>query len=48
MDGVVEPVTNELITESCGILNKLLPVDLVLADDSFDIEDSVGLFYVHR
>ena len=40
MDGVVEPVTNELITESC--------VDLVLADDSFDIADSVGLFYVHR
>ena len=36
--------SDKCITESCGILNKLLPVDLVLADRGFDITDSVGLF----
>ena len=36
--------SDKCITESCGILNKLLPGDLVLADRGFDIADSVGLF----
>jgi len=31
------------ITEGCGILGKLLPGDLVLADRDFDIADSVGV-----
>lgn len=31
------------ITEHCGILEKLLPGDIVLADRGFDISDSVGL-----
>ncbi|CAN7978904.1 unnamed protein product, partial [Ixodes persulcatus] len=31
------------ITEHCGILDKLKPGDVVLADGGFDISDSVGL-----
>lgn len=31
------------ITENCGLLNKLLPGDIVLADRGFDIKDSVGM-----
>ncbi|XP_052400897.1 uncharacterized protein LOC127948482 [Carassius gibelio] len=31
------------ITENCGLLNKLLPGDVVLADRGFDIKDSVGM-----
>uniref|UniRef100_A0A3P8NI01 THAP-type domain-containing protein n=1 Tax=Astatotilapia calliptera TaxID=8154 RepID=A0A3P8NI01_ASTCA len=31
------------ITEQCGILNKLLPGDVVLADRGFDIRDAVGM-----
>ncbi|CAN8026564.1 unnamed protein product [Ixodes persulcatus] len=31
------------ITEHCGILDKLKPGDVVLADRGFDISDSVGL-----
>uniref|UniRef100_A0A8C9ZFR5 THAP-type domain-containing protein n=1 Tax=Sander lucioperca TaxID=283035 RepID=A0A8C9ZFR5_SANLU len=31
------------ITENCGLLNKLLPGDLVLADRGFNIKDSVGM-----
>ena len=34
----------KFITEHCGLLNKLLPGDLVLAGRGFDIEDSVGLY----
>ncbi|KAK9974226.1 hypothetical protein ABG768_022332 [Culter alburnus] len=34
------------ITENCGILNKLLPGNLVLADRGFDIKDSVGMMCV--
>lgn len=30
------------ITENCGLLNKLMPGDVVLADRGFDIHDSVG------
>ncbi|XP_014677460.1 PREDICTED: uncharacterized protein LOC106817312 isoform X1 [Priapulus caudatus] len=35
--------SDKYITEHCGLLNKLLPGDLVLADRGFDIADSVGL-----
>lgn len=31
------------ITENCGLLYKLLPGDIVLADWGFDIKDSVGM-----
>lgn len=31
------------ITEDCGFLDKLLPSDLVLADQGFDIKESVGM-----
>lgn len=31
------------ITENYGLLNKLLPGDIVLADRGFDIKDSVGM-----
>lgn len=37
-------VSDKFITEHCGILNNLLPGDLVLADRGFDIHDSVGLY----
>uniref|UniRef100_A0A667WJ66 THAP-type domain-containing protein n=1 Tax=Myripristis murdjan TaxID=586833 RepID=A0A667WJ66_9TELE len=33
------------ITENCGFLDKLLPGDLVLADQGFDIRESVGMMY---
>ena len=36
--------SDKFITEHCGLLNKLLPGDLVLADRGFDIEDTVGLY----
>ena len=36
-------VSDKYITEHCGILDKLLPGDLVLADRGFTIQDSVGL-----
>ena len=32
------------ITENCGILNKLLPGDVILADCGFTIQDSVAMF----
>ena len=35
--------SDKFITEHCGLLNKLIPGDLVLADRSFDIEDSAPL-----
>ncbi|XP_060581210.1 uncharacterized protein LOC132737861 [Ruditapes philippinarum] len=35
--------SDKYITENCGILGKLLPGDLVLADRGFDIADSVGM-----
>uniref|UniRef100_A0A668AX52 Zgc:113019 n=1 Tax=Myripristis murdjan TaxID=586833 RepID=A0A668AX52_9TELE len=35
--------SDKYITENCGLLGKLLPGDLVLADRGFDIKDSVGM-----
>ena len=36
-------VSDKHLTENCGLLNKLLPGDIVLADRGFDITESVGL-----
>ncbi|XP_060602597.1 uncharacterized protein LOC132755711 [Ruditapes philippinarum] len=36
--------SDKYITEACGILDNLLPGDLVLADRGFDIADSVGVY----
>ncbi|PFX32996.1 hypothetical protein AWC38_SpisGene2096 [Stylophora pistillata] len=36
-------VSDKYLTENCGILRKLLPGDIVLADRGFDIADSVAL-----
>jgi hypothetical protein len=35
--------TDKYLTENCGLLSKLLPGDIVLADRGFDIQESVGL-----
>ena len=35
-------VTDKHITEHCGVLNYILPGDVVLADRGFDIQDIVG------
>ena len=35
--------SDKYITEHCGILQKLLPGDIVLADRGFDIAESVGM-----
>lgn len=37
-------VSDKYLTDSCGLLHKLLPGDTVLADRGFDIKDSVGLY----
>uniref|UniRef100_A0A673I977 THAP-type domain-containing protein n=1 Tax=Sinocyclocheilus rhinocerous TaxID=307959 RepID=A0A673I977_9TELE len=42
-EGRGERASDKHITENCGLLNKLLPGDLVLADQGFDIKDSVGM-----
>ena len=39
-------VSDKHITENCGILSKLLPGDIVLADRGFNISDSVGMVQV--
>jgi len=36
-------VSDKHLTEHSGFLNKLLPADVVLADRSFDIAESVGM-----
>ena len=37
-------VSDIQLTEECGLLGKLLPGDLVLADRGFTIQDSVGMY----
>ena len=37
--------SDKYLTEHCGILDNLLPGDVVLADRGFDISDSVGLMH---
>lgn len=36
-------MNNKHLTENSGILKKLLPGDIVLADQGFDIAESVGM-----
>ena len=36
-------VSDKYLTEHCGILNNILPGDIVLADCGFDISDSIGM-----
>ena len=36
-------VIDKYLTEHCGILKKLLPGDVVLADRGFDIAEPVGV-----
>ena len=36
-------MSDKFLTEHCGILDKLLPGDVVLADRGFDITDSVQM-----
>ena len=36
-------VSDKYLTDHCGILKKLLPGDIVLADRGFDISESVGM-----
>ena len=40
-------VSDKYLTEHCGMLNYLLPGDIVLADRGFDISDSVGMQQAH-
>ena len=35
---------DKYLTENCGILDNLLPGDLILADRGFNVQESVGLF----
>ena len=36
-------VSDKFLTEHCGLLSKLLPDDIELADRGFDIAESVGV-----
>ena len=37
-------VSDKFLTENCGILNKLMPGDQILADRGFNMEESVSLY----
>jgi len=37
-------VSDQYLTENCGILDHLLPGDLVLADRGFNVQDAVSLY----
>ena len=41
-------VSNKHLTEHCGILNYLLPKDIIRADRGFDIQDSAALYYAEE
>ena len=43
-DGVDEYQMYNYITENCGILEHLLPGDVIPADRGFNIHDSAGMF----
>ena len=34
--------SDKFVTENCGLLNKLLPGDCIMADRGFNVADSVG------
>ena len=36
--------SDKYITENCGILSKLQPGDIILADHGFDVNESAALF----
>ena len=36
--------SDKCITEECGLLNKLIPGDTILADRGFDIKDTIGFY----
>ena len=36
-------MSDKYLTESCGMLKKLFPGDIILADRGFDIAESVGM-----
>ena len=36
-------MSDKYLTESCGMLKKLFPGDIILADRGFDITKSVGM-----
>ena len=37
-------MSDQYLTQNCGILENLLPGDLVLADRGFNVQDSASLF----
>jgi hypothetical protein len=37
-------VSDKYLTENCGLLNYLEPGDLILADQGFTVQDSVGIY----
>ena len=41
-------VSDKLLTKKSGLLQKLLPGDIVLADHGFDIVESVGTMYIFQ